>query len=351
MHAVAGDSQAGKLHQLRFSPDGHYVLAQDDTEITVLTLSPFAVLFGIHAVDATDAQFTPDSLDITFISTFTRVSPQRITYVKSAAHIERWSIAEKKRIAYVDIPASGCGTAALSPDGRTFVCNDFEGTLRIVDTDRSQTIFEKTQFIRFVVQCTITPGIGPDQPCDRLAGDLGAAEFRFSPDGRFLIAVPFNAKGRTIVWDLKNQAVVKLTGALKQLQKRPRPLLCSFTSSDRLLIACTWWPIRHGAVLAKLISFPSGKTLSRPRIPLGPVHRAADPNYVLVRPFGRNAFTDDPNAGRAAAAEIDTGNVIISDTPALDVFGGFYVAEPSPGVVGLYERGKGLQSSVALYRR
>jgi hypothetical protein len=45
---------------------------------------------------------------------------------------------------------------------------------------------------------------------------------------------------------------------------------------------------------------------------------------------------------------VSTGQVIISETSALDVFGRYYVAEPSAGVVGLYERGKGLQATVAL---
>jgi hypothetical protein len=49
--------------------------------------------------------------------------------------------------------------------------------------------------------------------------------------------------------------------------------------------------------------------------------------------------------------ELSTGQVIISDTPALDVFGRYYVAEPSTGAIGLYERGKGLQATVALHEK
>ncbi len=49
--------------------------------------------------------------------------------------------------------------------------------------------------------------------------------------------------------------------------------------------------------------------------------------------------------------EFATGQVIISETPALDVFGNHYVAEVRNGEVGLYERGKGLQASVRLDER
>ena len=50
----------------------------------------------------------------------------------------------------------------------------------------------------------------------------------------------------------------------------------------------------------------------------------------------------------AAAFEFTTGQVIISETPALDVFGRYYVAEPNSGEVGLYERAKGLQEKISL---
>ena len=40
---------AGFLRQLRFSPNGEYVLGQDDFFVTVLTSQPFAILFRIPA--------------------------------------------------------------------------------------------------------------------------------------------------------------------------------------------------------------------------------------------------------------------------------------------------------------
>ena len=50
----------------------------------------------------------------------------------------------------------------------------------------------------------------------------------------------------------------------------------------------------------------------------------------------------------AIAVEIDTGEVITNGMPGLDIFGAYYVAELPNGEVGLYERGKGLISSVSL---
>jgi hypothetical protein len=73
-----------------------------------------------------------------------------------------------------------------------------------------------------------------------------------------------------------------------------------------------------------------------------------DPNFVIVRLPGKNAI-DRPQ--RTAAAELHTGELIVSKTPALDVRGHYYVAEPRRGWVGLYERGKGLQATIDLHKK
>jgi hypothetical protein len=52
----------------------------------------------------------------------------------------------------------------------------------------------------------------------------------------------------------------------------------------------------------------------------GPIYRATNSRFVIVRPFGRNAHQKDPNDTRAAAVEYDTGQVIVSDRPGLDVY-------------------------------
>jgi hypothetical protein len=60
-------ARGSSLRRLQFSPDGRYVLAQNDSEITVLDVEPFAILFRIPTRYATDAQFTPDSGSVVFV--------------------------------------------------------------------------------------------------------------------------------------------------------------------------------------------------------------------------------------------------------------------------------------------
>jgi len=113
---------------------------------------------------------------------------------------------------------------------------------------------------------------------------------------------------------------------------------------DRAIIS--WpeaWNPKDTTVTATLALFPTGKKLLKPKIPPGPLFRAADPAFVIVRPCGKSA---------ACAAEYATGQVIISEkSPAVDVFGRYYVSELARGEVGLYERGKGLQASLAIVEK
>src|SRR6185503_6556866 len=91
---------------LRFSPDGNYLLAQDDAGINVLSREPFAPLFRIDTeFDTYYANFTPDSKEIVFYSDNLRV--------------ERWSVAEAQRIDVKEVVLlKGCLQSQLSPDGK-----------------------------------------------------------------------------------------------------------------------------------------------------------------------------------------------------------------------------------------
>jgi len=54
---------------------------------------------------------------------------------------------------------------------------------------------------------------------------------------------------------------------------------------------------------------------------------------------------------RTIATELDKQATIVSETPALDVLGRYYIGEPRRGWVGLYERGKGLGATIDLHKK
>jgi hypothetical protein len=305
-----------------------------------------AVLFRIPAELAGFAQFTPDSMEIVFVTSPTRldrqppVARQRALLTRLPPTVERWRVADQFRVDSPGIPA-GCGTQALSPDGRTLVCEDFEGTLRLIDVASGDAFFEKKQFVRLVPLYDALPNGIIDLPNGQSWGDLGEACVHFSPDGRFLLADPCGGEGRKLAYDLHGMSEVSLGPGIGRTMHGN----CVFVSPDRLLFP---YHFAKGKATARILAFPSGRVVSKSTIPSGPLFPAAGPGFVLIRPFGRHAFPGGPGALRAAAVELSTGQVIISETSALDVFGRYYVAEPSAGAVGLYERGKGLQATVAL---
>src|SRR6266849_5189 len=61
------------LNNLKFSPDGKYLLAQDEGGMQVLNREPFAVVFFIDASDAEKAFFSPDSHSVIFYTPALRI--------------------------------------------------------------------------------------------------------------------------------------------------------------------------------------------------------------------------------------------------------------------------------------
>jgi hypothetical protein len=328
------------LRQVRFSPDGRYVLAQDDFDIDVLTVSPLAIVFRIFSGDVSDAQFTSDSQNIVFISSGVhreRSVLGRTLLTRTDPYIDRWSIADRARVAHTKIGV--CGSSELSPDGRTLACNDFEGNLRLIDTAAGQTIFEKSRFVKAIPGISFQPG-GSVQTVYN--GDPAVAALEFSPDGSYLLAVPTGGDGKELGYDLRTRGVIKIPSAAQKPEFHQRV----FVSPSRVLLLDPLYPLKHGMVNAKVVEFPSGRVISKLQVPPGLLSRAADPGYILLHK--RWLTPDDPNANWGAAVELDSGDVLTVDTHIVDVFGRFYVAQRLDGAVGLYERGKGLQATVVL---
>jgi len=336
MGAGAGQelhAPAGSFRQLRFSPDGRYVLAQDDVEITVLGVEHFAILFRIPAQYATDAQFTPDSGSVVFVGSAARVDSRKIALAKSAAHVEQWSIADRTRVRSTPLPAVVCGADKLSPDGGLRACLDLSGTLTFFDVASGQAVFEKKKFAP------------PVQIFGRFtrAIDSESASMEFSPDGHFLIVRSDDPEGPDLAWNVREKNIVKLTGPLKQLNHHGSV----FLTPDRIFISEGENALKPGVANCKVIQFPSGQLLSEPKVPFGTFSRAADPGFVVMHHFG-SSLPGRSSPNRSAAVELNTGQAIISETPGLDVCGRLYVAEREKGEVGLYEFGKGLKVSCVL---
>lgn len=331
--------RGGQLRQLRFSGDGKYVLAQDHSEVAVLTVEPFGMLFRIAARDSSLAQFTPDSLEIVFIRSIPQTDGEQ-------REVERWSIDDQVRSEVTSVWPSYCGAEALSSDGRTLACNSFEGTLRVFDVDSGEKVLEKWKFGR-LTKASRCPN--PWQcPGYKWIGDPGAARLEFSPDGRFLIAIP-SWQGSVLVWDTRERQTVKPAGAVKMLSPSWQSTRFVFVTPERLLLFRYSWG-KGGVIPARIVEFPDGQVASRVNIPRGDLLlRSADPALVILQSSHFPLF-GPPSPVESTAVDLATGQAIVSESSMLDVFGDHYIAEDRSGEIGLYRRGKGLQATVVLHK-
>jgi WD40 repeat protein len=121
------------LNHARFSLDGKFILAQDDSGVSVLTREPLAPLFRIDAPDAKPAQFSADSKTV-------------ILYTPNL-RVEVWDIAEQKlQTAYEVVLRKACAQTALSPDGKILACLDSDFGLSLAEVATGNIIFEKKSF-------------------------------------------------------------------------------------------------------------------------------------------------------------------------------------------------------------
>ena len=259
----------------------------------------------------------------------------KIALAKSAAQVEQWSIADRTRVRSAKLPALVCGTEKLSPDGGVLACLDLNGTLHFFDVASGQAMFEKKKFAPAV---QIFGAYSPIHPQPVI--------MEFSPDGHFIIVRSEDPEEPHLAWNVREKSMVKLAEGLKQLKNHP----AIFIAPDRIFISGGENPLKPGVSNCKVIAFPSGQLLSEPKVPFGTFARATDPGFVLMRHFG-SSLPGRSSPNRAAAVELSTGQVIISETPALDVVGRFYVAEKEKGDVGLYGIGRGLKASSVLRAR
>ena len=266
----------------------------------MLTVQPLAILCRIPTQNATDAQFTPDSREVLFVS--------------SVSHVKEWSIANHARVSLRDLPLQKCAKEPLSPDGRSLACVDAQGTLRLVDVGPGKTVLQREEYVPKWRDSTATYEMGPSSATQlrslgsrssRLMLDPSLARVGFSPDGRFFLAAPALAyntpkevSGTVLAWDIRAKREVRL-GGLRDLRMgdsidySPGLQYFVFVAPDRVMISSMLWA-RRGVVTARLVAFPSGQLLSKCKLRPGPLFQAADHGFVIVHPFAHYPLSAPP---------------------------------------------------------
>jgi hypothetical protein len=305
---------------LRFSPNGEYLLAQDDAGINVLSREPFVSLFRIEVpYDIYFAAFTPDSREIVFYSDNLRV--------------ERWSVADQKQTDVKEVVIrKGCLETELAPDGRLLACLTPEFELDLLNVATGAVAWSKKEFYApdysdflYILRTLLVR--------KSETGDLNLSliHMRFSPDGHYLVAGYFGRLylGRTAtgdvaeVIDTSSFGKVSVSDSLKHLIAGG----FAFLGNDRMA------GINHGSVKkSAVVKFPSGEVLTELELWRQGMSAATRGDYLLIRPIKDYAL---------GVMDLKSKTITkVNERAALDIFDPYFVAEMRNGQVGLYRMEK-----------
>jgi WD40 repeat protein len=304
------DPLRGDIEHFRFSPDGKYLLAQDEGGIYVLTREPLKWVFRIDAADAEYAQFSPDSRQILLFS--------------SALRVETWDIEHQEQTSVVDVPARrACRQSALSPDARYLACFGEDMSLALYEVASGETIYKTERFFN------PEGGLGDYNLLMffYLITHPQLATLRFSPDGHY-----FAASSRTkeeVIVDLATKKKISIPGAVRSAMEQA----FTFVGPDRIVGVDSFRPEK-----SPLVEFPSGKVLDHFPLFASTLVAASNPKYVLAGPLEEHPV---------GAYDLAQKKIVFANrTSATDVWGDMTVSERLNGEIGLYRVSENTPRSV-----
>jgi hypothetical protein len=286
------------ISNLRFSPDGKYVLAEDEGGMHVLTRDPFAVLFYIPAVNAVDAVFTPDSRSVIFHNRSLRV--------------ESWSVADQRRNWVHELTVlHPCVQSKLAPDGSVLACLNSQFELALIDVASEATLVTKKSFVSptFFGTCVAVTSLAE-------GGEGRLIDMTFSPDARYFLA---GVNGVHFAWDLPSRHELSLPGSIKDAMKSS----FAFMGPDRIVGIDISSPAK-----SPILRFPSGERLQQVHLANGiRLRSATHGDYLFVGPLTKNPL---------GLFDVKNGTLPINfKTAAADIYDGTFVTERLSGQLAL----------------
>lgn len=289
------------IQHFRFSADGKYVLAQDDSNIFVLTRVPLKYLFTISAKDAEFARFTPDSKHIVFHTDSLRV--------------ERWEVEGAKRLAVHEIVRSyACSAHSLSPDGHWLACFDRKDELNLLEVQTGKAVFTKKGFYYATAS-------GFDLLSLLIAAIRGSyVNLEFSPDGKYLLAGKGDA---TLGIDMTTKQPFKLPGSVRDLIRH------QFVFLDATRIVGM-----RDTNRSNIVNFLTGEIIEKD-LPFSSRDLGAasgSSNYFFIRPI-----KDYP----VGIYSVEQKKLVAANKRrATDIYGETFIGERRNGEVGIYDVAK-----------
>jgi WD40 repeat protein len=310
------------LERLRFSRDGKYVLAQDESSIFVLSRDPYKQIFRFDAEQALPAEFSPDS--------------QHIVFSTRGLHTEDWSISDQKLLASHDpVTRNRCIQTQLSPDGRTLFCLSVHPEvlptgqgcqrdgdrllctspldLTVLDAASGDVLLKKEDF--FVPTFGFATALNL---VSRLDAPVDLIPSSFSTDGNTILIGPSLSK---IAFDLRTRTPIKVSKGLTEDLKGAY----AFVGNDKVA------GVGRSVGDSGIFSFPDGKRLKAVPFSFANFESASSGNYVLTR---------DVKDYAVGLVDVDVDKfVIVSKSRAMDVWDGTLLNENADGSVVLHRLG------------
>ncbi len=305
---------------IRISPDGKYVLAQDDSNAFVLTRQPLQPIFRFDAGDADAGQFTPDSRGIVLLFDAFKASPR----------VERWDISSQKRLEVHEVYVrGGCLVSKVAPDGKTLACltrepNDLpflKFGLDLYDVATGTSFFHKKDWVSIDLQrVRSSAGFGEVLELWNAHRKLleALAPMAFSPDGHYFVA---HSRQNTMAMDLFSRNPIELPGNIKSLLDDS----FVFLANGRLMGVAG-----GNGEKSEVVEFPGGNvTYKDLNIGGSRLEAVAHGDHVLLRPI-----KDHP----VGIFDLKQNKLIVaSKKTAIDLWDNTYIAERLDGDLQVVE--------------
>jgi hypothetical protein len=263
-----------RLRELRFSPNGAYILLQDEGSTYVIQTNPIRLVFSVLSGQALPVRFSADSKSIV------SASPEM--------EVSRYSVSDGKEIDRRILGGGGeCFAATLSIDGELYACLDGRSELKVFRTRTGVQIFSQRRGeppAEFGFMAPYHVGLARSEPFGFYRTDAAVARdlmvttrmLALSPDGRYLAGRGLYANTATLV-DLQNRKEISIA---KPIRKALDENSLLFVAPDRVVAIDSTKESE-----AALLSFPSGATIQKLGT-RGTITATSNPRYVTDLPDG-----------------------------------------------------------------
>jgi hypothetical protein len=288
------------IRKIRFSPDGKYLFAQNESTIFVMTAESLSSKFTIYAPGAYDAEFSPNS--------------QSIVFYNPKFRVESWSVADASMNSASEVVISrGCFQSLLSSDGKYLACYGRECDLSLYDVEANSQVFQKKNFYELTFRDYFL------MIFSRLLGEANPQflHMRFSPDARYLVA--HSSRDESLALSLDGFKPVPLPGSLRALLSAD----FTFIGPDRIAGLDPYNPKNAG-----VMKFPGGEWVQKLELGNQSLESGTNPRYLFLRPIRERAL---------GIMDLQTGRIVsASERSAVDVLGDNYVRERTDGDIGMF---------------